>query len=87
MVRQVVASQCGIIFDQAALAHNLIPLFSFSHTISADSGCRDTELDKLDAIQPIHDELQMDRQWWLLELIPLHYMFQDAQGVWRTTYG
>jgi hypothetical protein len=87
MVREVVASQCGIIFDQAAFAHNFIPSFSFPHAFSAGSSGRNADLDKLDAVQPIHDELQTAPSWWLLEVIPLHYIFQNARGTWRTTYG
>ncbi|RDX42628.1 hypothetical protein OH76DRAFT_1410973 [Lentinus brumalis] len=30
------------------------------------------------ALQPIHDELQLKKAWWLLEILPLSYQYQDA---------
>jgi len=86
MVREVVASQCGILFDTAALVRNSISLFTFPGSNPPQDGDGSANLDQ-DALQPIHDELQLNRRWWLLELLPLHYSYQDAQGVWRTTYG
>ncbi len=32
------------------------------------------------ALQPIHDELQLKKAWWLLEILPLSYQYQDASG-------
>ena len=34
----------------------------------------------LDATQPIHDELKLQPLWWLLEIIPLTYSWQDEEG-------
>ncbi|EMD39907.1 hypothetical protein CERSUDRAFT_81231 [Gelatoporia subvermispora B] len=40
----------------------------------------------IDALQPIHDELKEDILWWLLEIIPTSYTWQDASGKWHTTW-
>lgn len=40
---------------------------------------------EVDAKQPLHDELKRDPLWWLLEIIPLTYTWQDEQGKWHTT--
>ncbi|KAH9922868.1 uncharacterized protein BXZ73DRAFT_51265 [Epithele typhae] len=39
-----------------------------------------------DALQPIFDQLQIDKAWWLLEAIPLTYSAQDADGTWVTKW-
>ena len=36
-----------------------------------------------DALQPIHDELQLDKWWWLLEIVPTDYVWQDGKGDWN----
>ncbi|KAI0699326.1 hypothetical protein C8T65DRAFT_659921 [Cerioporus squamosus] len=38
------------------------------------------------ALQPIHDELQLTKSWWLLEILPLTYQYQDANGKWVTKW-
>ncbi|TDL22155.1 hypothetical protein BD410DRAFT_770672 [Rickenella mellea] len=40
-------------------------------------------LDRIDAMDPIHDELQSSRAWWLLEVMPMPYSWQDSNGVWH----
>ncbi|KAF5340127.1 hypothetical protein D9758_013148 [Tetrapyrgos nigripes] len=46
-----------------------------------------SSLDKLDAKMPLHDSLQEDKLWWLLEVLPLKYEWQDADGKWQTSWG
>ncbi|KAI0086458.1 hypothetical protein BDY19DRAFT_344031 [Irpex rosettiformis] len=41
----------------------------------------------LDAIQPIDDELARNKLWWLLEIVPTSYTYQDGRGVWHTKWG
>ncbi|TFK34711.1 hypothetical protein BDQ12DRAFT_726579 [Crucibulum laeve] len=43
----------------------------------------DKALDAVDVLQPIHDSLKSDFLWWILEILPLSYSWQDAQGVWH----
>ncbi|TFK34717.1 hypothetical protein BDQ12DRAFT_726584 [Crucibulum laeve] len=75
MIRETIASGCGIKFDDAALKRNQIDL---------NSDC--TMQDKLEAVQPVYDPLKLNIFWWLLEIIPLHYSWQDEKGVWHKTW-
>lgn len=43
-------------------------------------------MDAVDAVQPLHDELVLKPAWWLLEIIPLNYTWQDATGKWHNTW-
>lgn len=36
-----------------------------------------------DALAPLFDELQLQKAWWLLEIIPLPFAWQDARGKWH----
>ncbi|KAG2009707.1 hypothetical protein CC2G_012608 [Coprinopsis cinerea AmutBmut pab1-1] len=75
MVREVMKSSCGIRFSEEALSR-----------LSLDM----TEVyDGIDALEPIHDRLTgsfKNRLWWLLEIIPLTYSWQDKEGVWHRTW-
>lgn len=42
---------------------------------------------RADAVQPIHDGLTLTPLWWLLEIIPLSYTYQDGAGVWHKNFG
>lgn len=103
MVREVVASRCGILFDRAAMlslnVHIDLPVQQFftlpvptksSSGNGAPSSVRtpapdgqDASLDKVDALEPTHDELKLKPVWWLLEVIPLPFSWQDVKGVWH----
>ena len=102
MVREVVASQCGILFDSKAMSimnvHvDLPPQSFFAAPIPSSSqprnapptvqtpapADRDASLDKLDAVEPLHDELKLEPAWWLLEIIPFPFSWQDAKGNWH----
>ena len=39
-----------------------------------------------DALQPIHDELELNKWWWLLEIIPLSYQVKESDGKWHTKW-
>ncbi|EGN98587.1 hypothetical protein SERLA73DRAFT_169524 [Serpula lacrymans var. lacrymans S7.3] len=70
MVEQIVASQCGILFDNDALERN-------GPTPSPELS---------DALAQMHDELQMQKLWWLLEIIPLDFAWQGPDGLWHKTW-
>lgn len=76
MVREAVSAACGIKFDEAALARASI-------NIQLEPTTEEIELDNADALEPLHDELKANPLWWLLEIIPLQYSWQDANGVWH----
>ncbi|KIY51549.1 hypothetical protein FISHEDRAFT_36896 [Fistulina hepatica ATCC 64428] len=99
MIREVMASQCGILFDQMALAYFGFPLVEFPflradvvdmkrHGPPAERQ-RDIRLrfDVADALAPIHDELVTCRAWWLLEFVPAGFVLQDHDGNWTRTFG
>jgi hypothetical protein len=71
MVREIIASGLGDMFDPSALAKiNLVP----------------EPKDLADALDPVHDEMRRHFLWWLLELFPMPYYFQDTNNVWHTNY-
>ncbi|KAI5119043.1 hypothetical protein M0805_005909 [Coniferiporia weirii] len=90
MVREVVASQCGVLFDAAAMdsynVHVDLPaseLFAQATGSNAIPSSKDTSADAVDALKPLHDELRLEPLWWILELVPLPFSWQDAKGVWH----
>jgi len=76
MVREAMTSSCSIKFDPDALLRANLNL-------ELEPTAAELELDANDALQPLHDELKIDPLWWLLEIVPLQYSWQDAQGVWH----
>lgn len=79
MLREIVKSQCGILFEREALQRENINL------TMDDTEC--TELDNKDALAPIYDQLKLNKLWWILELIPLTFSWQDAAGNWKSSFG
>jgi len=73
MVQEIIASQCGILFDEEALSRNDIP----------GTAPPTTSKDDIDAVQPLHDQLVLDKFWWIVEVLPLLYHWQDADGRWH----
>lgn len=88
MVRQVVTANCGILFDPTAFGRNMLPeLSSFIGTTPTKASAEEKAMNKSDEMQPIDDELKKKWLWWLLEIVPLHFSWQDGKGVWHTDYG
>lgn len=73
MLREIVKSQCGILFNDDALREAGIVL------VMDDSAIKDQ--DSEDALRPLHDGL---KQWWILEVLPMKFMWQDLSGKWMT---
>ncbi|KAH8104644.1 hypothetical protein BXZ70DRAFT_601721 [Cristinia sonorae] len=44
-------------------------------------------LTEIDAVQPIHDALKTTWAWWILEILPLSYAYQDGKGKWHRRIG
>ena len=44
-------------------------------------------LDAVDVAQPIQDELKRMPLWWILEIMPMTYVWQDKDGAWHRTFG
>ena len=77
MLREIFASGLGHIFDSSALARANINLGPKLTTY-------EMELDSTDAVEPIND--RMYSAWWLLEILPFPYSFQDMENVWQTSF-
>lgn len=80
MIREVIDSQCGILFNDDALERNRIDLKRFPVT-------QEVATDKIDATQPLYDALKIARMWWILEILPLQLSFQDGKGFWHNYWG
>jgi len=85
MVHEVQKARCGVLFDEAALERASIPHLVFADT-QPEVVPEDEVLDKGDALQPIYDQLKLNVLWWLLEIIPLSYSWQDRDGVWHREF-
>ncbi|KAF8628631.1 hypothetical protein AX15_003766 [Amanita polypyramis BW_CC] len=83
MVREVIGSQCGILFDEAALARNGIADVAFPRFSPFKFDTTGRRLDAEDAVRPLHDELVLDKAWWMLEILPFMEYWQDTSGYWR----
>ncbi|TEB40147.1 hypothetical protein FA13DRAFT_1808407 [Coprinellus micaceus] len=80
MVRQVAASGCGVKFDAAALAWAKITIEPSNLEGEIDP------LDRLDATAKVYDKLKIKPFWWILEVLPMSYVWQDKNGIWRKTF-
>ena len=79
MICQIINSECGIIFDKEALASYDIDLKSSPIELVED----DLQDHESDASQPFHDQLKLNLFWWILEIIPSPYNYQDREGWWH----
>lgn len=57
------------------------------HQRNASEGSSESALTDIDELQPIHDELKIDWLWWILEIVPLTWSCQDADGNWHKKFG
>ena len=93
MIEQIIHSGCHVLFDYDAFARWNIPA-----TIGQDkplsppqggvtSTNEDADVqDAQDAVQPITDQLFKVPLWWILEIFPTSYTYQNAQDKWITTW-
>ncbi|KAI0248360.1 hypothetical protein BJV78DRAFT_1131681 [Lactifluus subvellereus] len=49
-------------------------------------GADSDQQDAQDVVQPVDDELRANPAWWILEILPMSYAFQDAQDKWTTRW-
>ncbi|KAH9007824.1 hypothetical protein EDB84DRAFT_1552891 [Lactarius hengduanensis] len=102
MVQEVMRADCGIQFDLNAFARWNIPVTvgrdpstSGAPSQGSENGKGRTEgsaaendrVDAQDIVQPIHDDLVDVPVWWLLEIIPTQFTYQNAQDKWVTSCG
>jgi hypothetical protein len=92
MVEQIVQSDVKILFDYDEFARWNIPTSigqdpSQGISNSTDDGANAVSvLDAQDAVQRITDELWKKPLWWILEIFPTSYTYQNAQDKWITTF-
>ena len=75
MVKQVILSECGIKFDATALEEAKI-----------DIGPQ-TLPQPQDVLAAIHDQLNAKPLWWILELMPMKFTWQEPDGTWESKWG
>jgi hypothetical protein len=85
MIRQICSAQCGIIFDEDALSRHDIDLPPPPMKSSEASPVEPAD-DAPDAIQPLHDGLKTNPLWWILEVIPGNFPYQDEEGCWHSNW-
>ena len=71
MIEQVKREECNILFDDG------VP-------VSEDGPTGDC--DEQDAVQKITDKLWLKPWWWILEIFPTSYTYQNETGKWVTTW-
>ena len=98
MVEQIVAKECSIQFDPAALARwhipatilqaNYLSLPQEGGAATSENGRdRDTDpRDPEDVVQAISDQLWKAPWWWILEIFPFPYSYQDLKKHWTTSW-
>ncbi|TFY66446.1 hypothetical protein EVG20_g4650 [Dentipellis fragilis] len=57
---------------------------SVDETVPTDDSDKDHEAE--DVVQPINDELKLAPLWWLLEVVPTKYAWQNPSGKWITKW-
>jgi hypothetical protein len=114
MVKQVVLSQCGILFDHAALRRADIDIANVftdhqqptvkdlwkrepqtskspspapDHEDSDGEDAAETWPTNQDVLTDSHDQLKAKKAWWMLEMLPMKYAWQDAKGKWHAKWG
>jgi hypothetical protein len=97
MIEQIVRAKSPILFDLDAFARWNIPTTigetgyasaAQEQGASADGDGPEVDADPQDAqdaVQPITDELRKNPFWWILEIFPTSYTFQNARDQWITT--
>ena len=92
MIEQIVQSKTPIKFDDHAFAAWHIPtdILQDKHVAVPQGGVTvisdHNPQDARDAVQRITDELYKQPLWWILEILPLKYMYQLPDGRWKPTY-
>jgi hypothetical protein len=102
MVQQVILSNCGIKFDDAALAKAeiTVPIIQVpTNNLSVlpsppGGGGRKVphrwetmeEAKQLDVKAGINDKLKSNPAWWILEPWPMKFTWQEPDGTWKTRW-
>jgi hypothetical protein len=88
MIEQIVLSECQILFDFEAFDRWHIPRTIGQGGYPSGSTGENKpggDIDRQDAVQKITDRLKTNPLWWILEILPMKYMYQKDGG-WVTTW-
>ncbi|KAF6748475.1 hypothetical protein DFP72DRAFT_571848 [Ephemerocybe angulata] len=80
MVRQAASTGSGVKFNLEALARAGIDIED-----CAAQGPLD-EMDKADLAEDVHDKLKKMPLWWILEIMPMTYVWQDKENKWHRSW-
>ncbi|KAF8651961.1 hypothetical protein AX16_004604 [Volvariella volvacea WC 439] len=90
MVKEIIEAGIPIQFDEmalerAGLSYDVLQ----AQAKSKPSSLRATEemisqADVTDALQPIYDQLSLNKFWWAIEMLPMKVMWQDIHNAWHT---
>ena len=95
MIEQIVRSGAPIIFDSNEFARWNIPTDILHMNAAGPQGgvaviSDHNAQDAQDAEQKLTDEMCKQPLWWILEILPLSYMYrnpkQDSKRKWKTTW-
>jgi hypothetical protein len=92
MIEELVRSKCRIRFCYENFAWMKVPTtIGQDQPLSLPQGVplasEDVNvLNAHDALQAITNELFKNPLWWILEILPTSYSFQDTHDTWVTTY-
>lgn len=81
MIKEIMLSQCGILFNQGKLVRQGFRISAFREDPCVTSN--------QNALQPIYDMLYTPGPqvfWWILEILPTKYSYQDSVGRWCTSW-
>ncbi|KAH9070704.1 hypothetical protein EDB83DRAFT_2221677 [Lactarius deliciosus] len=102
MIQEVIRADCSIQFDMSAFARWNVPITIGRDPSTSGAPGQGSEngkgraegsttendrVDALDIVQPIHDDLVDVPVWWLLEVVPTQFTYQNAQDKWVTGWG
>ncbi|KAH9080201.1 hypothetical protein EDB83DRAFT_2503382 [Lactarius deliciosus] len=97
MVREILKTNCHILFDEAALEQWGVPVAMIKQqavpertreTSDSTLYVEPSRFDAEDAVEKMGDQLKKNRFWWMLEIIPTYFVWQNEKdewvGRWRT---
>jgi len=92
MIEQLLHSGCQILFRYENFAWRKVPLTIGQYqplSLLQENPSTSEDVNGLNAhdiLQPITDKLFKLPLWWILEILPTSYTFQNTQGKWVTTF-
>jgi hypothetical protein len=97
MIDEIMRADCHILFDLDASEQLHIPRTIGQNDDSsqpdgqsahrADEPREDNATeDEQDAVQKVTDELKYNPLWWLAEILPISYTYQNRKGKWVTEW-